>query len=285
VKLGIVGGGVVGRATARAFIEHVDEVRVYDVLAERRTHSLDEVLQSGIIFICLPTPRKEGSLGCDTSALDNFFHAVRAVTGHNPPLVIRSTVPVGYTRAAAARWCIPTLIHSPEFLTGRCAVTDAQLPARNVIGVPEPRNDAEHPLVFSGTNRAAQTLNVLYHTRFPGVPVHLMSSDESEAVKLFQNGFFASKIAYWNECRALADVLGLDWGRVLAGVLADGRISHSHTRVPGPDGRFGFADGPGDCLGKDLASLVSQFIDAGLGPHVTHAAHLRNKADRERGVP
>ncbi len=263
MKLGIVGGGTVGRATARCYIEHA-EVRVFDILPERATHSLAEVMACDIVFVCLPTPQIEGSLMCDLVPIVKFFEQIDRSRAN---LVLRSTVPIGATRRLRAMYDLPNLVHSPEFLTARCAVTDAQLPARNIIGYP--RADT---LQYGG-------LEDLYRHRFSGVPVHLMTSDESEFVKLAQNGFFATKIAYWNECRTLADNLDLDWDRVLSAVLADGRISHSHTRVPGPDGKYGFG---GACLEKDLASLVSCIEQAGLSAAVTRAAYERNLEDRDR---
>lgn len=120
-------------------------------------------------------------------------------------------------------------------------------------------------------------LNRLYKSRFPGVPLYMMTSDESEAVKLFTNGFFAVKIAFFNEVRALADKLGLDWERVLGGVLSDGRISHNHTQVPGPDGQRGFG---GACLPKDLANLIQCLYDAETSsPYlsVCNSARMRNE--------
>ena len=112
-----------------------------------------------------------------------------------------------------------------------------------------------------------------------------MSSDESEAVKLFQNSFFAVKVAFWNECNQLASKLGLDWQVVMNAILADGRISPSHTNVPGPDGKYGFG---GECLPKDLASLASQMINEGMHSYpqskdtLCFTALMRNLRDRKR---
>jgi UDP-glucose 6-dehydrogenase len=97
-------------------------------------------------------------------------------------------------------------------------------------------------------------------------------------VKLLQNGFFAVKVAYWNEARALADKLGLDWADVHGAVMTDGRIHPSHTQVPGPDGCRGFG---GTCLPKDLAQLVHH-LEAEA--YVTGAALHRNRHDRAKGV-
>lgn len=272
IKLGIVGGGIVGHASARAFIEHVAEVRVFDVVKERATHGLPDVLACDLIMIALPTPQYPDRLECDVSAVRHFFAGL-SDEDRTRNFVIRSTVPVGATRKWSELQKIPNLCHSPEFLTARCSVTDAQLPARNIVGDP-------HPAAF---NSAAKILEGLYRLRFPGVPCIVCTSDESELIKLGTNGFFAHKIAYFNELQAYAAAVKADWQVVLAGILADGRISHSHTKVPGPDGKFGFGpDGPQNCLKKDLANLITCIKDAGQTPYVTLATHTRNVEDRKR---
>lgn len=260
MKLGIVGGGVVGHATARCFIEYVDDVLVYDVLPERATASLPAALSADIVFVCLPTPA--GPNGCDTSAVEAFF-AAAPKTGN---YVLRSTVPIGFTKRMVAQHKLLNLCHSPEFLTARCALTDIQLPSRNIIGT-------------TAVYYLASKLVALYKRRFPGIQVQVMESCESEAVKLFLNSFFATKVAFFNEIHQLASKLGLHWNTVLAGMLSDGRIAHSHTKVPGPDGSFGFG---GTCLPKDLENLMACQREAGLEPCVTFAANFRNKVDRCR---
>lgn len=258
VTLGIVGGGTVGRATARAFVEHVREVRVHDTLPERRTHGLVDTLDTDLVFVCLPEGEVDAFLNLHDGYRRNF--------------VLKSTVPIGTTRELARKYGLPNLVHSPEFLTASCSVTDAQLPARNVIGVP----DAGAGATLDVGIHCAQVLSALYRRRFPGVPVLLMSSDESEAVKLYCNAFFAVKVSLFNEFHDLARTLGLDWGRVLAGVLSDGRISHSHTQVPGRDG-FGFG---GACLPKDLAMLID--CAGMMNAVICKAAADRNRYDRGR---
>lgn len=261
MRIGVVGNGVVGSATGRSFVEHA-EVRYWDKVKEKSTHTLEDVLACDLVFVCLPTPQKNVSGECDTSIVENFF---RIVPERETKFVLRSTVPVGFTRATADKYRL-NIVHSPEFLTARCSFTDAQTPARNIVGFP-----------FSEIS--ALSLVDLYERRFQGVPVHVMTSDESEAVKLLLNSFFAVKVAYWNEAHEFAKKKGLNWSRVMDGVLSDGRVSHAHTRVPGPDGQFGFG---GTCLPKDIASLAYQISEAGLLNAVTHAARTRNEIDRLR---
>jgi len=273
MKIGVIGGGTVGRATARAFVEHVDEVRVYDVVKERRTtDDLDSILETDLVFLCLPTPQKKDSLECNVEIVENFVDAIPTSYRDNS-IVLRSTVPIGTTRRLADQYGLTGLVHSPEFLTARCAVTDAHLPSRNIIGYPIDKDryvDLQYHPVHS-----------LYERRYRGIPVYSMTSDESEAVKLFTNGFFATKIGYFNEIYQLSQNLGLDWGRVMEGVLSDGRIAHSHTQVPGPDKKLGFG---GICLPKDLASLKYQLLNNGCGLGVVDAVYEKNREWRASDV-
>lgn len=257
MKIGVVGAGVVGRATARAWLEHAEEVRVFDVVRERRTHPRDEVYECDLVFICVPESEVE-------AVLEGVLPSERGTN-----LVIVSTTPIGTTKRLAETYELPNLIHSPCFVTARCAVSDAQMPARNIIGVPT--------VVRYGS--CAALLLEAYRKRFPGVPIHLMSSDESECVKLITNAFFAAKIAFFNEARTLTQALGLDWDVVLGAVLADGRISHAHARVPGPSGEAGFG---GKCLIKDAQAFVLALQALDLRADVTAGALARNETDRGR---
>lgn len=266
MKIGIIGGGVVGRATARAWLEHCEQVCIYDLLPQRRTHDLADTLNCDLVFVCLPTPgNHDGTLNC--AAIDQFFGGIQSSRGHHGSdvnFVLKSTVPIGTTRRLAYEYGLPYLVHSPEFLTARCAVEDACNPAQLLVGL-------------TGNGYNALPLRQAHAIRFPGVPVHIMSSNESELVKLAQNSLFALKIAALNELNSYANSQDMEWDNVLDGILGDGRVGRSHTQVPGPDGKYGFG---GKCLPKDLSQLVHELGEAGM---VFNAAQRRNIAvDRKR---
>ena len=269
LSIGIVGGGTVGRATARCYLEYVKSVKVWDSLAERRTtHNILDMLDSDLIFVCLPE-----------MVVDSFF-AMLYGPNKSRNYVIKSTVPIGTTRRLSTLYSLPNLVHSPEFLTERCAMTDVQMPAVNIVG------RVQRGEKWVERSQCSVRLSELYLKRFPGIDCLDVTSDESEAIKLFLNGFFAVKVAYFNEIHSLASTLGLDWELVRMGMLADGRVGHPHTQVPGPDGGKGFG---GKCLPKDLKTLVEQLIQT-FGHEsyaaVTRAASLRNSnLDRLRGHP
>jgi UDPglucose 6-dehydrogenase len=279
MRVGVVGGGVVGAATARALVEHVKEVRVYDLVPERGTHRLHEtVMDSDVVFVCLPTPQKAGSLECDTSIVEEFFSHMGGLL-HTRNFVLRSTVPPGFTKRMRDKFGLENLVHSPEFLTARCADLNAHMPGRNIVGYPD-----FVPVVENASGR--HPVEDLYNARWPHVPLVRLMSWQTELVKLATNGFFAVKVVYWNEvyqfCRKLrGGDPGAAWTEVIETILLDGRIHESHTKVPGPDGKFGFG---GACLPKDLANLISSAMEAGAGAHVCMAAYDRNAhIDRVRG--
>lgn len=250
MKIGVIGNGVVGNATAKAWAEHCDEVRVYDVDKSRSTHWESVVLESDVVFLCLPETKVE------------FYVSSLPAYAKERNFVIKSTVPIGTTRKLSEKYSLRNLVHSPEFLTARVAAFDASNPPVNVVGASD---------LYSG-----QWLESLYRRRWPHVPVLWMLSDESEAMKLFLNSFYAAKVAYFNEVNALATKLGLNWERVLSAMLAVGRIHPSHTMVPGPDGKYGFG---GACLPKDLHQLIQHDP---IAMNLCRAAYSRNEEDRKR---
>jgi UDPglucose 6-dehydrogenase len=231
-------------------------------MEERRTHEIEEVLLSHLVFICIPEGELEG-----------FFRDIPDNERQNH-FVIKSSCPVGLTRKLYEIHGLRNVVHCPEFLTARCAEIDAQIPSRNIIGLPG--NDLPQE------NETGYRLAHLLKQRFPGVALLWMTSDESEAVKLFLNAFFATKVAFFNEIQAFCEKKGLDWNLVLSGILTDGRVSPFHTRVPGPDGRYGFG---GACLPKDLQQAIRLLLEAGQDPHILQAAYTRNlTVDRGREV-
>lgn len=271
MKIGIVGNGVVGSATGKVFAEGHD-VRVYDKDPGRCSNRLADVLASDLVFVCLPTPQQADSLECDLSVLEDFF----ALATPHADYVLRSTVPIGTTRRLGAKYGLRGIVHSPEFLTARTADQDAANPPQLLVGS---RCYREGNSIAA--DETACRLATLYRERFPGVPIRYMDCEETEAVKLFLNGFFAAKVAYFNEINTLAERLGLDWEIVVSAMIADGRVGGEHTRVPGPDGRYGFG---GACLPKDLMSLVTHYWKHRVvgGAPVCLAALQRNPSDRNR---
>ena len=237
--IGIVGNGFVGNAVYQNLRDKV-KCKVYDADKNRSLNTLGEVINQEFIFVCLPTPMREGG-ECDLSILDNFFEDLPEYI--DGTFVIKSTVPVGTTKKYTERH---NVIHNPEFLTARNAVEDFANSERNIVG---------------GDQELCVDFVRFFEQCFPNIPSIITSSDESEAIKYFSNTFLAYKVAYFNKIYDLCQSVGMDYDTVCEGVTADSRIGKSHTQVPGIDNDRGFG---GTCFPKDLNSLIVQMESHGV---------------------
>ena len=254
--IGIVGNGFVGNAVYQNLRDKVD-CKVYDVDKNRSLNTLGEVILQDFIFVCLPTPMREGG-ECDLSILDNFFDNLpEHVIG---TFIIKSTVPVGTTKKYSERH---NVIHNPEFLTARNAVADFANSERNIVG---------------GDMELCSEFVTFFDQHFPNIPSFITTSDESEAIKYFSNTFLAYKVAYFNKIYDLCQAVGMDYDTVCEGVTADSRIGKSHTKVPGIDNDRGFG---GTCFPKDLNSLIVQMESHGVNADMLKEVWQYNKQIRK----
>jgi len=272
MRIGIVGGGVVGSAIFRGMVEHCESVLLYDVNPAKSLNTLLEVVtQCAVIFVAVPTPRGEfGPL--DVTAVESAVRSIdgvykRQVLPAAPPVVvIKSTVNVSTTEQLAGECTVP-VIHSPEFLTARCAALDFAKPSRNIIGVPDK---------WKGS-AAVETLVDLYKRRWAHCPLLVMKSNESELVKLAQNAFFAVKVGHFHATAKTCCKYAADYEVVRRAILCDGRLAPDHTKQPGSDGKFGFGAA---CLPKDLAAFA-----AAAGPLASWLCHVSECNDITRMEP
>tara|TARA_Y100000356_G_C11206164_1_gene260634 strand:+ start:143 stop:982 length:840 start_codon:yes stop_codon:yes gene_type:complete len=261
MNVGIIGRGFVGNAIFQG-LNHYYDIKVYDVDPKKSTHEFNDVINSDIVFLSVPTPMRKDTGECDLSYIESVFDKVEDVEGRNESstFVIKSTVPVGTTEKLNDKYSQKIkIIHSPEFLTARTAITDFICPSRHIIG--------GHPA--KGTDK----LKEIYESRFPGVPCYVMTSKESEFIKYFANCFFATKVSYFNEMYMFAQANNLDWDNIIEGVMSDGRIGISHYQVPGHDGNPGFG---GTCFPKDINALIKSFESSGIEPMLLKSAWQRN---------
>ena len=241
--LGIIGNGFVGGAVAYGFRNQ--KPLIYDINPEVSTHSFEEVADCKYLFICLPTPMVCETGGeANTDIVEDCLEKLQY--SREQVIMLKSTVPVGTTKKLAKKYRLRNLLHCPEFLTAANAKYDFVNADRTVIGSPYLRENIEE--------KYSEMAKELFLKVFPDIPVYTMTSCESEMVKYTANCFLATKVGFFNMIFALGNKLGLDYNRVLEGVLSDPRIGKSHTAVPGPDGDYGFG---GTCFPKDVNAMIT----------------------------
>jgi UDPglucose 6-dehydrogenase len=255
VRIGIIGLGFVGSAILNSLSDRFIDLIIIDP-DKGHNSTYTDLAGAEAVFVCVPTPRDDTG-NCDTSILEDVLDRLHNIR-YTGVIISKCTAPPNAYQRLNEQY--PNLVHVPEFLTASKAMQDYLNGSFAIIGgsIKAYMNEAER-----FTKISQQNLKTIVHCDI----------GEAALTKYAINSFLATKVVFMNELHRVAEAAGLDYDVIAEMISLDKRIGHSHMRVPGPDGTFGFG---GHCLPKDTEALLSLSKDLGVTMQVLEAALKKN---------
>lgn len=263
MKIGMIGHGVVGQATANGLARKNNSVVIYDKYKEG-LDSIEEVCKCEIIFICVPTPmKKSGEINLD--AINESIKQIDVFANDGTIVVIKSTATSGTTEDLADQYPKLNFAFNPEFLTEKNATEDFLNSDRVIIGTRDKDTFARIALVYREAGFECPIIHANIRT--------------AEIIKEFTNVFLASKVMIANEFFRICEKLNINYNEAIEIVQMDQRIGKSHWQVPGHDGDFGFGS---KCFPKDINALIYLAREKGYRPYVLEEVWKSNLNVRKK---
>ncbi len=266
VKIGIVGGGFVGKATA-GFKSNRTKVIIFDLQPHLRVPSettIQDIYKCDIVFVAVPTPMsKDGS--CHYHIVESVVNDLKKNNVQH--IVIRSTVPVGTSDKLGVHFM-------PEFLTEKNWQHDFFSCPTWIIGVDNDTDSSFKSLMTTIIESCVDS------SAIESGKILFTSTKEAELIKYTRNCFLATKVSFFNEIYSFCEESNIDYEKVRLGVSIDPRIGPSHTKVPNEEffnGRVALKKGfSGTCFIKDSAELIHEFNEMNVPSPILNAVWNRN---------